>query len=275
LIGLIDDRHGGGVELLGLDKGPGIADLGKCLQDGYSTGGSPGTGLGAISRLAQKFEIYSRPGQGTALLARLQRKESRNVDKHLSIGSVVVPKAGEQVCGDTWCYTARPNGFTVLGVDGLGHGHHAALAAAEACKVFDGARGSSPAEILRRMHEILRPTRGAAVLLVDVDWSAASACAAGIGNLVAALAQSEGTKRIISDNGIVGHTASKFREIVYPCAEDAVLIMHSDGLSGSWQLEKYPGLLQHDPSLIAAVLYRDFTRVRDDSMIVVIKRADA
>src|SRR5512145_2131858 len=44
-----------GVGLIGLDKGPGIADLGKCLRDGFSTGGSRGTGLGAINRIAQMF----------------------------------------------------------------------------------------------------------------------------------------------------------------------------------------------------------------------------
>src|SRR4051794_24710081 len=37
-----------GVEVLALDKGPGMSDPARCFQDGYSTAGSPGTGLGAI-----------------------------------------------------------------------------------------------------------------------------------------------------------------------------------------------------------------------------------
>src|SRR5436309_3144918 len=35
----------GGIEALALDRGPGIANVAKCLRDGYSTTGSPGTGL--------------------------------------------------------------------------------------------------------------------------------------------------------------------------------------------------------------------------------------
>ena len=54
-----------GVGLIGLDRGPGIDDMAKCLRDGYSTGGSPGNGLGAISRLSQLFDIWSKPGAGT------------------------------------------------------------------------------------------------------------------------------------------------------------------------------------------------------------------
>ena len=60
-----------GVEILALDKGPGIRDLERSLRDGYSTAGGAGTGLGAISRLSSEFDVYSPPGKGTALLARI------------------------------------------------------------------------------------------------------------------------------------------------------------------------------------------------------------
>ena len=60
-----------GVEMLSLDQGPGMADVEKCLRDGYSTAGSCGTGLGSISRLSTHFDIYSVPQQGTVLLAQV------------------------------------------------------------------------------------------------------------------------------------------------------------------------------------------------------------
>jgi anti-sigma regulatory factor (Ser/Thr protein kinase) len=47
------------MDIMALDKGPGIADLTRALQDGYSTGGTPGTGLGAIRRMADVFDIFS------------------------------------------------------------------------------------------------------------------------------------------------------------------------------------------------------------------------
>ena len=47
------------------DEGPGIADLERALQDGYSTGGGLGLGLSGSKRLCNEFAIDSRPGQGT------------------------------------------------------------------------------------------------------------------------------------------------------------------------------------------------------------------
>lgn len=269
----LEEPAGCGLQLLGLDKGSGIADLARCLQDGYSTAGSPGTGLGAITRLSQRFDIYSKPGKGTALVAEVWPGSKRQPRAALDVGAVVLPKPGEQVCGDTWCHLRRPNGFVVLGVDGLGHGHHAAVAAAEAYRVFDAFANESLVNIVQSMHEALRPTRGAAVALVEVDWVANMATAAGIGNVIAAIARGSSTKRIALDNGIVGHTVPRFRELTYPWSDDAVLVVHSDGLSSGWLLERYPGLIQHSAALIAGVLYRDFTRGRDDVMVVVIKRA--
>jgi len=57
-----------------------------------------------------------------------------------------------------------------------------------------------------------------------------------------------------------------------PLTLDAMLIMHSDGIGTRWDLERYPGLPQRHPALIAAVLYRDHARGRDDAGIVVAQR---
>src|SRR6516162_11349790 len=64
------DATGSGIELLAIDKGPGMADVARCLVDGFSTAGSPGTGLGAVARVSDSYAIYSRPGVGTAVMAR-------------------------------------------------------------------------------------------------------------------------------------------------------------------------------------------------------------
>ncbi len=45
-----DDSDGAGIEVLALDRGSGMADVARCMQDGYSTAGSLGQGLGAASR---------------------------------------------------------------------------------------------------------------------------------------------------------------------------------------------------------------------------------
>ena len=45
--------------------------------------------------------------------------------------------------------------------------------------------------------------------------------------------------------------------------------MHSDGLQTKWKLDAYPGLQMRHPSLVAAVLYRDYRRGRDDVTVLV------
>jgi len=263
------------VELVALDRGPGMFDVAKCLRDGYSTGGSPGTGLGAIERLSQTFDIYSQPERGTVVLARLAPRGSARrqpLAGALDIGAIVVPKPGETECGDSWCHVEHVGGATLLGVDGLGHGPMAAHAGTEACRVFAQRTMREPARILEEIHAALRVTRGAAVTAIDIDFNAGRAVVASIGNLIAALVTNGVVKRLASDNGIVGHTVSKFRELTYPCNAETIVILHSDGLSAGWQLERYPGLVKHRSSVIAAVLYRDATRGRDDSLVLVVRR---
>lgn len=262
-----------GVGLLGLDKGPGIADLAKCLRDGFSTGGSPGTGLGAINRMSQVFDVYSQPGHGTAVLAQLWPDSRTPRAAVLEIGAIVVPKPGEVECGDAWCYIERAGGALAMGVDGLGHGLGAAQAASMACEVFLTEKTRAPGAVLERLHANLRTTRGAAAIVIEIDWDQGRLLAAGIGNMVAAILEGSSVKRIPSYNGIVGHATPRIRELSYAISPAAAVVFHSDGLSTSWQPERYPGLMQHPCAMIAGVLYRDCRRGRDDSLVVVLRRA--
>jgi serine/threonine-protein kinase RsbT len=62
---VLDQQSRHGLQLTFEDHGPGISDVALALQDGYSTGGGLGLGLGGAKRLANEFEIVSRPGEGT------------------------------------------------------------------------------------------------------------------------------------------------------------------------------------------------------------------
>jgi serine/threonine-protein kinase RsbT len=59
-----------GLQIVFEDKGPGIADIDKALQDGYTTGNGLGLGLGGAKRLVNDFEISSAPGAGTRITLR-------------------------------------------------------------------------------------------------------------------------------------------------------------------------------------------------------------
>ena len=56
-----------GLRLVFEDEGPGIPDVERAMQDGLSTGGGLGLGLGGARRLVQDFEISSAPGRGTSV----------------------------------------------------------------------------------------------------------------------------------------------------------------------------------------------------------------
>jgi serine/threonine-protein kinase RsbT len=58
-----------GLAVIGRDQGPGIADLERAMEDGYSTSGRLGLGLPGVRRLMDEFEISSRPGEGTIVKA--------------------------------------------------------------------------------------------------------------------------------------------------------------------------------------------------------------
>lgn len=253
-----------GLQVLSLDKGPGMADVEACLADGYSTGGTRGEGLGAIRRQSQGFEVYSRPGLGTAVLTRLTAGGEPASAR--AWASVCLPYPGETVCGDGWRVRSDAGVTTLLTVDGLGHGvfaHEASLAALDA---FDK-HGSKPlTEVLEYIHGALRPTRGAAVSVARVHPGRVEF--AGVGNVAGVLSAAGASRKMISHNGTLGHVAKRMQAFDYPAAGPPVVVLHSDGLGSSWQFEKYPGLTACDPALIAGVLYRDFNRGRDDVTVL-------
>ncbi len=261
---------GGGdeVEILALDRGPGMANVDRCFEDGHSTVGSPGTGLGALRRLATTLDVYSRSG-GTALLVRVGPVGGRPPMGALAVGGVSVAVAGEERCGDAWDQEPRRDGVAVLVVDGLGHGPGAADAARECVHAFRRHPGLPPAARLTALHEALRATRGAALGVADVDAARRVVRFAGLGNVAASVYEPGPVRHLVSHHGTAGHNASKIAEYSYPWPEHAVLVMHSDGVASLRDLDPYPGLLQRDPSLVAGVLYRDFVRRRDDATVVV------
>ena len=62
-----------GIEIISEDQGPGIPDMDLAMQDGYSTNKGLGAGLPGARRLMDEFEIESRVGVGTRIVARMWR----------------------------------------------------------------------------------------------------------------------------------------------------------------------------------------------------------
>lgn len=254
------------LQILSLDKGPGMRDLDKCMQDGFSTAGTAGIGLGAVQRLSDEFDIHSQPGQGTAIFCRFGGRPA--VDG-MRIGGINVPMRGETACGDAWACRQSPGRVTLLAADGLGHGLHAADAAREAVRIFQENPGIPPTDVLELAHDALRKTRGAAVAIAEWDLLEQTLRFAGIGNIAGTILTGDASRSLVSYNGIVGHEMRKAREFSYPCLLGAAVILNSDGLVSQWKLEPAAGWSVRHPALIAGLLYRDYSRGRDDTTVVV------
>jgi|SRR5689334_574012 len=262
-----------GFEVLSLDRGPGIKDPARALADGYSTAGSPGTGLGAVVRTATEFDVFSQAGQGTAVVARIFPQGRRvPMSQGPAVGVVHLAMQGEEISGDAWLVRSFPGGWLCGVADGLGHGPIAAEAAVPIIQTVRTATHTTrPIELLEAAHRAAKPTRGAAFGVAVIDEEDSMVRFAGIGNVAAVVLEGERRRQLVSYDGILGHAYRKVAEMTGAWSSQTTLVLHSDGISTHWDMKPYPGLLSRDPSLIAGVLYRDFTRGRDDATIIVVK----
>jgi anti-sigma regulatory factor (Ser/Thr protein kinase) len=265
-----------GIEVLALDRGPGVARIEECLRDGYSTQATAGTGLGAIARLADEFDVYSQPGKGTCIVARIYASpDSRRPSSPdlFTVGAVQVPVRGERQCGDNWGLREENGQVVLMVADGLGHGPEANQASTEAIAVLMRSTDLAPLVLLERVHHALRATRGAAVAVAHIEIQQKQVRFAGVGNIAASIITPEATQHLVSHNGTAGHNVHRLQEFAYAWPTTGTLVMHSDGITTSWHLDPYPGLTERHPSLLAAVLYRDASRGRDDACVVVARPA--
>jgi anti-sigma regulatory factor (Ser/Thr protein kinase) len=272
-----DDSRSRTMSILALDKGRGIPNVPVAMQDGYSTAGSPGTGLGALHRAAISVELYTLPTRGTVLhcvvgddappLSPLVTRP------RFSIAGVGLPKSGETANGDAWNAVVLGDTATIGVADGLGHGPLAATASAAAARVFASGAERPLEHLLQDAHGALRPTRGAAVGLARIHHALGRVDFIGVGNIAGTIVRDGSTRKTVSLPGIVGHEMRKLQSFSYPWDASSALVLHSDGISASWSAEAYPGLIQHSPAVIAGVLYRDHCRGTDDATVVVVKVA--
>jgi len=278
-----------GLELFYFDKGPGIYDLERATRDGVSSGGGLGTGFGAMRRLLDEFDAHSavrgtarrlaparRTTSGTAILGRKwpaaskdegRRERARTLARRVGVWSRARP--GEESNGDAY-FIGEHDGETLLAViDGLGHGRGAQEASQAAVETLEQWRGEPLDEIILSTHEALRATRGAVMGAVVIDSERGSFTYAGVGNVEVRRLGGAEPARPIPSNGTLGARLSGVRVWPHRWTEGTTLVLATDGLSTTWDINAYPGLLGRSPQLLAGVLLRDFSRDSDDATVLV------
>ena len=277
-----------GIEIAAIDRGPGL-DLSRVFQDGYSTGSTPGTGLGAVRRQSDVFDVYSHGDCGTVILScifsqSLQShgatdsaaslvhglgEDRTGMQSGFEIGAVGVPIDGETVSGDAWAVLVGDE-VRVVVADGLGHGLNAHDASVAAIDSFQAHPASNLEQLMKTIHGNLKSTRGAAVFLLETRANVISFT--GVGNIRALHQLAFKTRPLISQNGTAGVQMRSVRTLSQEWDQTGYLILHSDGITSRWDLMKYPGLFGRHPALIAQIIYRDHARGSDDASIVVLRR---
>ena len=255
-----------------------MADVGRCLADGFSTAGyarqRPGRHRAASARRSTSTPA---PGTGTAPGRRLWAGPGRSARRPRLWRSAAVCRAQARRRGlrrRLGVGRATDGASLVLVADGLGHGPLARRAAArgrpglprggrrgagrDRCEPptppCGARRGAASAVAESTSAARTRPLRGGRQHRRARSWAATRAASDG-------LAQRHRRPRGAQDPGVHLPLA----------ARAPLLVLHSDGLASHWDLESLSraGRARH-PALIAGVLYRDFKRGRDDVTVVVV-----
>ncbi len=173
---------------------------------------------------------------------------------------------GEVANGDGVFARVDPDGGRALFavIDGLGHGPHAAAATAAAREQLESEPLDGSAEaILRRMHDKLRGTRGAAATVcVIVARYALSIC--GVGNV--ALRNSGSAIPFVLSPGILGSRVSRFREARAELRPGDRLVLHSDGVGSSFSLE---AVSHFDAEAACEAIFARHRKTTDDATVLV------
>ncbi|HLL20537.1 MAG TPA: SpoIIE family protein phosphatase [Kofleriaceae bacterium] len=266
LLGCVERGDVRGVSITAWDRGPGM-DVDACLRDGMSTAGTAGVGLGAIQRIASAWDAHTR--QGVVVSAYVFPRGERGKPS-LDIAGVSVPYPGLPRSGDAWASHESGDKVTVIVCDGLGHGAGAVTASRAVIAAFAAHAEEEPKHILQHAHAAARATRGAAATVVRIDRKTRDATVAGVGN-VAAWIVGDTARQLVTQHGTLGQVTPALREEHYAFPPNATLVLASDGLKTRIPLDDHRELLARTSLTVAATLWRDYARGRDDATAVVLR----
>jgi len=269
------------VEVISVDRGPGMVDTARCLLDGFSTGGTPGSGLGAVRRLSLAFDMFSGDGHGTVVVSRIAARAgaalpASRAPVQVQVAGLCIAATGETTSGDSWSSRLDDGASGQLIVaDGLGHGPDAAQAADAAIDCFARHGELAPKDLLDRVHASLRGTRGAALAVLAFDAEAGELWLCGAGNIAGRVISGTHDRSMMTPHGTAGVQMRSAPALRYDWAPHAVVVLHSDGIVSRWTFAAVPALLGCSAIVIAAWILHHHLRGRDDATVVVLRRAQA
>jgi len=177
---------------------------------------------------------------------------------------------GGPYCGDACFWMRRDGSIWLCTVDGLGHGRDAQMAAEATVEFVKEHTDKNLIALLRGCDLAIRHTRGAVVGVAMIDESSDTLSYAGVGN-VRCVALGRECLRLISYPGIVGAGFRTLQVESHPIGEGSLVIMYTDGLPETFDLEGYPDAHGDDLEGMARAIMNDWYRGRDDAAVMVFR----
>lgn len=277
-----------GIEIIAEDKGPGIVNVDEVIKDGISTKGTMGGGLGAIKRLMDSFELYSRTrtnlgkyigyghfwgnnGIGTIVITqKWLTSESDMGKKEVKISVMSRPYIGCKVNGDVYYIKESNNKIIFALIDGLGHGVEANKAAIRANELLEENNYKPLKELLYSVDNGMKHTRGAVIGICIIDKNTKSFQYGSIGNVQLRYILNNKTRKFIATNGTLGITLNTKVNVQQSSYENGgIIIMNTDGISNKLEYDEYLGLPTHNPTVLSNMIFRDFAKDNDDATVLV------
>ncbi|HEX5338465.1 MAG TPA: hypothetical protein VFW53_08515, partial [Gallionella sp.] len=264
------------LDILALDYGPGIGDLCRAEQDGYSTANTFGKGLGAIRRLSDESYVYTqqqsndqaRKWSGTVILARFYPGTKAEAVDGVEVGLFSRSLSDTRYNGDRIYLQKNDRGLRWLHLDGLGHGEEAQAATANLASYLADAGGVEA--ILDGVDQQLVHTRGAVGVVGEVDAGRRSMLLRGVGDMHAHVYGDEQLQQVFFAPGILGREHRTITSFETEIGKRTVMLTASDGIRRNWGIGNFAGLFNQHPQLIAYTLGNIMGRISDDQSVCVL-----
>jgi len=263
-----------GIEIEARDLGPGIADIEQAFEDGYSTAGSLGYGMGTVNRLADEIEVSSTMDSGTVIVCRrwVKSTQPEEMQHPWDVGVFTRSRNGARENGDAFVVKHWEEQLLVGLIDGLGHGEPAQRAALAAQRYVQTHYDQPIEKIFQGAGRACRGTRGVVMSLARFSRSTSFEWAS-VGNVeVRALS---GGKKIpfLLKRGILGVDDARAHVQSLEWDPSWTLVLHTDGLRTHWQWSDFPGLETQHPRVIATKLMKELASGNDDATVLVVRGA--
>lgn len=272
------NEKGQGIQIISADDGPGFSNIEAVIEDGYSTKGSLGLGLGAVKRLMSDFEISSNSkvtakSIGTKIITRKYFSQKREIYKDDIIrsyfGIFTRSKFGEEHNGDGYFLKYFDNKTLAVVIDGLGHGKYASEATVKTQQYLEENYNKSFKVIIDNLHKRLKRTRGVAISLALINDAKCTIEYLGIGNVITKLFKNNDSRTLVNYNGTLGHALRSFKIFEYPWTRGSVLVISSDGISSKYNPQNITSFWGGNPIMIANSILKNSSTLHDDATVLV------